>query len=271
MSGIFYSVATPIGNLQDITKRAVDVLSSVDIILCEDTRTSKVLLDKYNISTELISYHKFNEQKRTSSIVDMLKEGKNIALISDAGTPCISDPGGILLEALYDEGIKVVPIPGACAVVSLLSALPRESEPFTFVGFLPRKFEEQKELIEKYPKENIVFYEAPKRIAKTLLNLGKILGAERKIAIGRELTKKFEEIKIGAIGDFAQNYEENAPKGEFVCMIYGKNEACRDDDSIKIKIKKLKEKNFSDKDIAIILSQLFDYSKNEIYNLILNL
>ena len=271
MAGVFYSVATPIGNLQDITKRAIDVLNSVDVILCEDTRTSKVLLDKYSITTELISYHKFNEQQRTSSIVDMLKEGKNVALITDAGTPCVSDPGCILIETLYEEGIKVVPIPGACAISTLLSSLPRDNETFTFVGFLPRKFEEQKRLIEKYSKENVVFYESPKRLVKSLSNLAEILGAEQKIAIGRELTKKFEDIKVGTLQYFSDLYGKSEPKGEIVCLIYGNEQKDEGVELLTLRIKKLKEKNFSDKDIAVILSQLFEYQKNEVYNQALSL
>ena len=271
MNGIFYTVATPIGNLADISQRAIETLKNVDLILCEDTRTSKVLLDRYEIFTELKSYHKFNEQARCGEILEMLENGKNIALITDAGTPCISDPGSILIDELYKNEIKVTPIPGASAVVTFLSALPREKEEFVFVGFLPRKQEEQKQLLEKYFATNIVFYESPKRLVKTLENIKLFFGENAKIAIGRELTKKFEEIKVDTVQSFIEKFSNNEPKGEIVGLVYAQKEEEQDLSLIKTQIQKLKEKDFSNKDISLILSTLFDCKKNLVYSIAMSM
>lgn len=257
-----YSVATPIGNLDDMSKRAIDILSNVDIIACEDTRNSSVLLEKYNIKTRLISYHKYSENSRCELFLGYLKEGKSIALISDAGTPLISDPGSILVEEVLNNGFKVIPVVGASAPIALLSAIPRESEDFKFIGFLPKNKSQIIEIVAQNKYENLIFYESPNRIIDTLKTIQNEF-PNKKIALGRELTKKFEEIKIGTINEIIKYYETNILKGEIVAMIYKENKT--EDIDLSEQIKKLKTLNLKDKEIASILSSLYSANKNSIY------
>ena len=263
-----YVVATPIGNLDDVTLRALETLKKVDIIAAEDTRNTSVLLEKYGITTMLISYHKFSESSRVELFLNYLKEGKSIALVSDAGTPLISDPGAVLVEAVRKADYKVVPIVGASAVIGLLSAIPRVHEDFKFIGFLPRVKNQILEIVSKNQCENLVFYESPNRLIETLETIAKEF-PNKKIAIGRELTKKFEEIKIGTILEIIEYYKNNTLKGEIVAMLH-KNENQEEID-IEPKIKKLKELNLKDKEISLILSALYGVNKNEIYKKCLNI
>lgn len=266
MSELFV-VATPIGNLSDITLRAIEVLKSVDIIACEDTRTTKTLCDKYEIKTRLISYHKYSEKSRSDLILGYLKEGLNVALVSDAGTPLISDPGGILVDVVREEGFRVTPVCGACAITTLLSSVNRIGESFKFIGFLPRKSSQIEEIIKNNKDENLVFYESPKRILETLEIINEIC-PNRKIALGRELTKKFEEITILSVEESLKHYSSKEIKGEFVIMLLEEVDKA-DKNEIKEKIEKLKKQGFSNKDTVKILSSLYGYSKNEIYDLAL--
>jgi len=257
-----YIVATPIGNLEDITLRAIDVLKNVDIIAAEDTRNTSVLLEKYSITTKLISYHKYSENSRVEMFLNYLNEGKSIALVSDAGTPLISDPGAVLVEAVKNSNYKVIPVVGASAVIALLSAIPRIDEDFKFIGFIPRVKNQILELISKNKFENLVFYESPNRLLDTL----EIIAQEfpnKKIAIGRELTKKFEEIKISNVEKLIEYYKANTLKGELVVMLY--KDELQDELDIDEKIKKLKKLNLKDKEISSILSELFEINKNIIY------
>lgn len=263
-----YIVATPIGNLDDITLRALDVLKSVDVIAAEDTRNTSVLLEKYNISTRLISYHKYSENARLELFLSYLQEGKSIALVSDAGTPLISDPGEILVETVINNGFKVIPIVGASAVIALLSSIPRNGEDFKFIGFLPKIKNKIIETVSKNRDENLVFYESPNRLIETL----EIIENEfpsKKVAIGRELTKKFEEIKIGKISEIIEYYKNNTLKGEIAAMLY-KDEIQQEFD-LDDKIKKLKTLNLKDKEISSILAILYDVNKNQIYKKCLEL
>ncbi|MEK7106514.1 MAG: 16S rRNA (cytidine(1402)-2'-O)-methyltransferase [Patescibacteria group bacterium] len=222
--GTLYIVATPIGNLEDITLRALRILKEVDCILCEDTRTTKVLLNKYDISTKTISYHAHSTGAKESAIIKMLKDGQNLALVSDAGTPCISDPGVLLVANVYKELGKeasVVPIPGPSALISALSASGQSSASFTFLGFLPHKKGRAtifKEMREK--DEMIVFYESTHRIMKTLASLEDSIG-DRQIVIAREITKKFEEFIRGTPKEGAEYFTVNTDKqrGEFVVIV----------------------------------------------------
>ena len=259
-----YVVATPIGNLNDITLRALDVLKNVDYIAAEDTRNTSILLEKYSISTKLISYHKFSETKKVDLFINYLKEGASIALVSDAGTPLISDPGEILVTSVLNKGFKVVPISGANAAITLLSAIPREKESFKFIGFIPRIKNQIIKLINENNQENLVFYESPNRLIQTLKIINKNL-PNKKIAIGRELTKKFEEIKIDTISNILEYYKNNTLKGELVCMLYANDN--KQEKDLTFEIKKLKSLNLKDKEIAKILSVLFDTNKNDIYDL----
>lgn len=270
-SGEFYVVATPIGNLKDITLRALEVLKSVDFIACEDTRVTRKLLDKYEIKSNLFDYQKFNEKECSEKILDILNNGKSVALVSDAGTPGISDPGKVLFDVLRKNDFKINVLPGACAVSAFLSGVSRESEYFAFVGFLPKGEKAQGEIFQKYKDTNLVFYESPNRLLATLKNIIEQKGPEAKVAVGRELTKMFEEIKIGSVSEIFDYYSNNVLKGEIVAMIFADNAIDLSEAELVDKIKKLKTEKFSDKDISKILSSLLGENKNKIYKLSLNL
>ncbi len=220
MSGVLYIVATPIGNLRDITFRAIDVLSAVDIIACEDTRRTLILLNKYVIKKPLVSYFEYNKLKRIDFIIRSLKEGKNIALVSDAGTPGISDPGASLIKRAIDEGIKVEAIPGASAVLTALIVSGFPTHRFTYVGFLPVKSGARKKALQelKAEKKTAVIYESPHRLIKTLLAIKEVFG-NNNVVIAREMTKKFEEILRVKIEEAISYFENKKPKGEFVIII----------------------------------------------------
>ena len=197
----FYIVPTPIGNLGDITLRAIETLKSVDIIACEDMRVTQKLLNHYDIRTKCVSYHKFNEKERVDYFLELLNEGKKIALVSDAGTPLFCDPGAVIVEELRKHNFSVTSLAGANAVATFLSQVPREGEDFTFIGFLPKTKTQIENLLKTYKSTDIVFYDSPNRILNTL-DIIKEIRPNSKVAIGRELTKVFEEIVI----DSAENY-----------------------------------------------------------------
>lgn len=260
--GTFYVVPTPIGNLQDITLRAISILQTVDLILTEDTRTSAVLLKHFDIHTPTKSYHKFNEKEMTPKIIQKLNSGQNIALISDAGTPLISDPGAVLVQELHQNGITPVPLPGACAVTTFLSAIDNPSNTFEFVGFLPTKNKDRAQIFEKIKDHTIVFYESPNRIVKTLQELAEQL-PDSQVAIGRELTKIHEEIKQGAIQEILEYYLNKPPKGEMVvAVLKTPTPAAMPLDKHIIT---LVEQGYGAKDISKILSTIFETNKKEIY------
>jgi 16S rRNA (cytidine1402-2'-O)-methyltransferase len=217
-----FIVATPIGNLEDITLRAIRILSEVDLIAAEDTRQTKILLRKYDINTPLTSYHKFNIKSKTSRLIELLRQGQNIALVSDSGTPTISDPGYELVNSAIKAGINVEPIPGPSAVVSALvvSGLPTDS--FIFEGFLPKKPGKKKKVLESLKEQarTIIIYESPYRLIKTLINIRDIFG-DREVAVCREMTKKFEEIIRGKAGDVLERLADKKIRGEIVLVISG--------------------------------------------------
>lgn len=258
-----YIVPTPIGNLKDITFRAVEVLKSVDIIACEDTRVTQKLLNHYDIKTKCVSYHKYNERERVDLLLEELKNGNKIALVSDAGAPMICDPGSILISEVINNGFSITSLPGACAVTTFLSQVPREGEEFTFIGFIPRTDKQIEAVVTEHKYENIVFYDSPERILKTLERI-KTHRNNPKIAIGRELSKLFEEVLVDDT-EAVLNHFKDGIKGEIVCMIYA--EPSSDTSEISDKINVLKAKGFKNKDISVILSSLYDYNKNEVYKL----
>ncbi len=267
-----FIVATPIGNKSDLSPRAIETLKSADVIACEDCRTSSKLLDSYNITNKLVSYHKFNEKQRTAEFLKMIEDNKKIALISDAGTPCISDPGRVLVNELFNNGVKITSIPGASAIITFLSMIPKNTEEFAFVGFLPRTKPAQQKVFEKFKDIDTVFYESPNRLIETLENIKDTLGSETKIAVGRELTKVFEEVKYGSVEEIIEFYQTNILKGEIVFVVYAKEQKAGEDNTeIEAKIKKLKELDFSDGDISRIISSLYDINKNKVYKLALKL
>ncbi len=215
-------VPTPIGNLGDITLRALEVLKSADLILAEDTRTTRFLLDHYGIKAPLRSHHKFNEHRSLEAVCDGIERGTVTALVSDAGTPGISDPGFLLVRRCIEREIPVEALPGPTAFVPALvnSGLP--SERFCFEGFLPQKKGRQKRLSQLADEERtMIFFESPFRVLKTLEQLGAVLGGERRASVSRELTKKFEETVRGTLSSLAEHFRNKAPKGEFVIVVAG--------------------------------------------------
>ncbi|MBU4298889.1 16S rRNA (cytidine(1402)-2'-O)-methyltransferase [Patescibacteria group bacterium] len=220
--GTLYIVATPIGNLKDITFRAVEVLKEVDFVLCEDTRVTKKLLDHYEIKKPVLSYHQHSKLNKVDFILTLLKEGKNLALVSDAGTPGISDPGNKLISKLAEVGppqIKIVPIPGPSAVTAAASISGFPMDKFLFLGFPPKK-RKRKKFFEEIAnsKHSVIFYESPYRIVRTLEEL-RIMNQELRIIVARELTKKFETVYRGEIGEVIKEIEKGIIKGEFVVIV----------------------------------------------------
>ena len=223
MKGKLYVVPTPIGNLEDITLRAIRILSQVDLILAEDTRVSRKLLSHYKIDTALESHHQNNEHATVSKQIEKMKQGLSLALISDAGTPAISDPGFLLVRETVKAGIEVDCLPGPTALIVALVNSGIPTERFVFEGFLPPKKGRQKKLQQISDEERtIVFYESPHKLNKTLAQLAEHIEEDRTIAVCREMTKKFEETIRGTLIEVQQHFEENSPKGEFVIVLSGK-------------------------------------------------
>lgn len=276
--GTLYVVATPIGNLNDMTKRAIETLKEVDIILCEDTRTSMKLLNNFNIKNKLMSYHKYNEQEQTKNIIKLLKQDKNIAIITDAGTPCISDPGYILVKEARENNITVIPIGGISALITALSASGIETDKFTFQGFFPRETKEKTKLLEELNKTTIkvhIFYESPKRIIKTLEYLKNNLEIE-KISIFKELTKLHEKNYYGSLEEVLNKLqnEEKTTQGEYTFIIKTKQKQEKEQNiSLEALIidKLIKEQKTIKEIIEILNKENKNISKKDLYNASLNL
>lgn len=270
MESGLYIVATPIGNMQDLTFRAIEVLKNVDLIGAEDTRHSQILLSNYGISTKMISLHDHNESNKKDFIVDFIKSGKSIALISDAGTPLISDPGYHVVSYCRSKDIRVIPIPGACAAITALCASGLPTDNFVFKGFLPVKetaiFEELSSLIDE--QKTVVYYESPKRVINTIIKIIEVLGSERRIVLARELTKTFESFYDLSAGEMLQFLQEdqNRTRGEFVVMIEGVNTKPQISAKV-IKTLTLLQKEISLKKAAAICADIYGLKKNELYDL----
>lgn len=223
--GTLYIVATPIGNLQDITLRAIEILKTVDCIAAEDTRHSKPLLQHYLIKTPTISLHEHNEEERTQQLLKRLTQGESIALISDAGTPLISDPGYILVKNARASGVHIVPIPGACAAIAALSASGLATDRFVFEGFLPAKTKQRKQILETMRDDTrtLIYYEAPHRILDLLDDMQAIFGSLREVVLARELTKLFETIHQGTVAELIEwvKQDANQQRGELVVLVAG--------------------------------------------------
>ena len=220
MPGTLYLVATPIGNLADITHRALQVLRDVDLIACEDTRHTRKLLQHYGIDTKTISYHEHNEQQRARELIELLQQGSNVAVVSDAGTPAISDPGFRLVRSAIENEVNVVPIPGPSALVSALIAAGLPTDEFFFGGFLPARSNARRARLEEVRSVpgTLIFYEAPHRLAASLTDAYEVLG-EREAVVARELTKLHEEIRRGRLSELARHYSTVEPRGEIVLLI----------------------------------------------------
>lgn len=272
--GKIYLVPTPIGNLGDITLRALEVLKSVDLIAAEDTRQSLKLLNHFNIKKSLISYHKHNEQGKSEELIDRVRNGENIAVISDAGTPGISDPGSIVLKKCIENGIDVEVLPGATAFTTAIIYSGLDTSAFIFRGFLPRENKEKKEFVEslKDRRETIIFYESPYRVIDTLTFLKENFG-NRNIAVCRELTKLHEEIYRGSLEEAICYFNDNIAKGEFVLVLQGKsleeirneNVAKWEDMSIKDHIIYFINQGMSKKDAIKQVSKDRELPKSEVY------
>ena len=224
-----YIVPTPIGNLEDITLRAIRILKEVDFILAEDTRTSSVLLKHLGIEKPLRSHHKFNEHATVQMVADSIETGKDVALVSDAGTPGISDPGFLLVRTCVERGIEVTTLPGATAFVPALVQSGFPCDRFCFEGFLPQK-KGRKKRIEALTEEErtMIFYESPFRVVKLLEQLAEAFGEEREVAVSREISKMFEETVRGTLAEAAEHFRQHAPKGEFVVIVAGKKDERRE-------------------------------------------
>ena len=217
-----FVVATPIGNLEDITRRAIRILSEVDVIAAEDTRQTKKLLDHYQISTPMTSYHKFNIRSKTSHIIDLISQGKKVALVSDSGMPGISDPGYELIREAHENNIKVIPIPGPSAVVTALAVSGLPTEKFVFLGFLQKKAGKRRKALKELLNFDgtIVLYESPFRVIKCLQDVLSTLG-DREVVVARELTKIYEELIRGKVSEVIKRFGEKVIKGEVVILIKG--------------------------------------------------
>ena len=217
-----YIVPTPIGNLDDITLRAIKTLEAADFILAEDTRTTSVLLKHLGIEKRLYAHHKFNEHATAASLTEAIGEGRTVALVSDAGTPGISDPGFLLVRSCVEAGIEVETLPGATALIPALVQSGFPCDRFCFEGFLPQKKGRMKRLEElREEQRSIIFYESPHRVVKCLEQLSEVFGSERRVSVSRELTKKFEQTVRGTIAEVAEHFAQHEPKGEFVIVVAG--------------------------------------------------
>ena len=271
LTGILYIVATPIGNLQDITQRALDTFAQVDLIAAEDTRHSGLLLSHYGIKKPFFALHDHNEQEKAHILVEKLKQGSNIALISDAGTPLISDPGFHLVRQCREAGIRVVPLPGACAAITALCASGIASDRFCFEGFLPAKSKARKDKLENIVEEDrtLIFYESTHRILDTLEDMQSVLGEERYIVLAREITKTWETITGNTIKNLREWLLEdpNRTKGEMVLIVEGKPKSDNNDEisSQAVKALELIAEELPLKKAAAIVAELYGYKKNSLY------
>ncbi|MFV0449420.1 MAG: 16S rRNA (cytidine(1402)-2'-O)-methyltransferase [Vibrio sp.] len=265
-----YIVPTPIGNLGDITQRALDVLSSVDVIAAEDTRHTGKLLAHFNIQTKTFALHDHNEQQKAQVLVEKLLAGESIALVSDAGTPLISDPGYHLVTQCRQAGVKVVPLPGACAVITALSASGLPSDRFSFEGFLPAKSKGRKDKFMEIAKveRTCIFYESPHRISESLQDMLSVLGPEREVVLARELTKTFETIQGMPLGDLIEwiEQDENRKRGEMVLLIHGHREQANEElPDEALRTLAILTKELPLKKAAALAAEIYNLKKNALY------
>jgi 16S rRNA (cytidine1402-2'-O)-methyltransferase len=268
-AGTLYVVATPIGNAADISLRALHVLTLVDAIACEDTRNTAHLLTRYDISKELIAAHEHNEREAADKLIARLREGQRIALVSDAGTPAVSDPGARIVDAVREAGLRVVPLPGASAAVSALSASGLVNDRFYFVGFLPAKARQRETVLSslRATTATLVFYEAPHRIEETVAALASVFEPQRQIVFARELTKLFEEIHRCPLAEAKAWLAADAhrQKGEFVLLVSGAAEADDADDAEAERILSILLEECSVKQAASLAAKLTGMKKNALY------
>jgi len=271
MSGSLYIVPTPIGNLEDITFRAVRVLKEVDLIAAEDTRHTQVLLNHYDIRTSVTSYHEHNERGKARELVEQLRQGRSIALLSDAGTPMISDQGYRLVVEAIRAGVQVIPLPGPSAVTAALSAAGLPTDRFGFEGFLPAKKSERRSALEALKKDTktLIFYEAPHRLKETLADMAEIFG-DREVAIGREISKVHEEFLRGALREILATVEQQAVRGEITLVVQGATSGAPvTEEGVISEIRQLAENGMRVKEISELVGAHHGISKREVYRLAL--
>lgn len=272
MPGLLYIVATPIGNLEDITLRALRVLKEVDVIAAEDTRHTQILLSHHDIHTPLTSYHEHNEKTKAQDLVARLARGQNIALVSDAGTPTISDPGFRLVVQAIRGGVRIIPIPGASALTAVLSATGLPTDRFVFEGFLPAKKKQRRERLQILRDEirTLIFYEAPHRLRDALDDIHELLG-NREAVLAREVSKIHEEFLRGPISELVRSLGGGDVRGEVTLIISGSaGESRANEDLLKAEIRELKRQGLRVKEIAEVLGEKFGYPKKDIYRLALH-
>jgi 16S rRNA (cytidine1402-2'-O)-methyltransferase len=267
VKGILYIVSTPIGNLEDITLRALKVLKEVDVIAAEDTRHSLKLLNHYGISKPLISYWGEREKVRSEEVLEKLLSGQSVALISDAGTPGISDPGAVLIKKTIDEGFSVVSIPGSSAIIAALSISGLLTEEFTFIGFLPSKKSQRQKVLKDLSLEprTLVFYEAPHRILETISDIKKIFG-ERKTALVKEISKIHEEVLRGTISEILSLLEKTTIAGEYVIVLEGRTEEKKLSSDALSEVSALMKKGLGRKEAVKKIANAYGLSKRELYD-----
>lgn len=274
-SASLYIVATPIGNLSDMSQRAIEILQSVDVIAAEDTRHSGILLQHFAITTPSISLHDHNEQQRSETLLVRLQQGESVALISDAGTPLISDPGYKLVSLVREHDIPVIPIPGCCAVIAALSASGLPSDRFTFEGFLPPKQGARQQTLQSLVDESrtMIFYDAPRRLQATLADMVKIFGGERQACIARELTKLHETITTKSLAELLAwvSEDSNQKKGECVLLVEGIKQKKDSSETEINRVLSLLLKELPVKKAAAITASLLEVSKNTAYDMALKL
>lgn len=268
---MLYVVATPIGNLEDITLRALRVLREVDLIAAEDTRHTRKLLTRYEIDTPLTSYHDGNERTKAAALMKRLEAGEDIALVSDAGTPTISDPGYHLIRAAAEGGVPVTPVPGVSAATAALSVCGLATDRFAFQGFLPAKQGKRRETLRQLQNDDrtLVFYEAPHRVGEALSDMHEILG-DRAALAGRELTKAYEELLRGSLSQVAAALDGTTPRGEFVIVVAGRDEASPvNEEMLRAEIAKLLQAGRKANDVAKLMTQTYSLVKRDVYKVVL--
>ena len=267
--GALFVVSTPIGNMGDFSFRAVEVLKSVALVLAEDTRHTRHLLDHYGIATPLAAYHEHNEARTTPGLVSRLQRGESFALVSDAGTPLLSDPGARLVDAALASGVPVIPIPGASALLAALVASGLDTGRFTFFGFLTRAGRARRVTLGEITRtgHTVVLYESPQRLAATLAELDALGNGARPAVVAREMTKQFEEVRRGTVSELRAYYESHPPRGEIVLMLGGSVMDRVDDDLVRERLHGLRAGGMSVRDAAALVSRELGVSRNTAYRL----
>jgi 16S rRNA (cytidine1402-2'-O)-methyltransferase len=276
MPGILYVVATPLGNLGDLSLRAMEVLRSVPVVAAEDTRRTRGLLSHLGASPRLLSYHAHSEEPRLEALLEILQDGRDVALVSDAGTPVVSDPGTDLVAAARASGITVVPIPGPSAVATALSAAGLKGDRYLFLGFIPRKGSERTRLLARAAAEewSVVFFEAPPRLADLLEDLSRAVGGTRRAVVARELTKLHEELRAGTLAELAGYYSEHPPRGEITIVLEGTGAPAEPPDRTGEAVEQatlLLAEGLTRREVVRRISETLGLPRNDAYRLVMEL